>query len=310
MTKLFIDCDTGIDDSLALLFALKRPDVRVTGITASCGNTTAAQAAENTLRILRLAEPGYEVPVAIGAEAALDGTPPEPIPHIHGRNGIGNVILPAGPQKPLEGDGVDFLIDTVRRNKGDITLVMLGRLTDAALALEKEPELPRMVKRLVVMGGTLYAPGNVGPMSEANIKGDAAAADRVLRAGFALTLTGLDVTTKVRLTLSRLAELKRTCAPASRPAVDYLLEAFGNVYIPFNRVQSGRDDCPVHDPLAMLAAVEPGLFTGERLALGADCTGGAGHGRILPLDGDGRTAFVPLDVDADAAVEKILSVFY
>ena len=102
LKQILIDADTGIDDSIAILFALKRPDVRVMGVTTGFGNTTARQAAENSLRLIRLAGAPYEVPVAVGATEPLAGNWKGPDPHIHGPNGIGGVELPPSPQQPLE----------------------------------------------------------------------------------------------------------------------------------------------------------------------------------------------------------------
>lgn len=314
MIKMLIDCDTGIDDSLALLFAMKRPDVRIMGIVASFGNTTAAQAAENTLRLIRLADPGYEIPVAIGADRALDGTSYVPVAHIHGKNGIGNVELPASDRKVVERNGVDFILDVIGRNPNEITLVTLGRLTDLALALEKEPDLPKKVKNVVVMGGTLFHAGNVGPMSEANIAGDAEAADRVLKAGFNVSVIGLDVTAKTHLTENTLDCLSRYCTPENRPVARYLCEAIRGVYFPFNRKQNFcLDYCPVHDPLAMLAAVDPTPFTFRKLRVRVECGGTWSRGRLTadmreqPIDAPFTE--IAVDVEPEQALERIIAAF-
>lgn len=314
MIKLLIDCDTGIDDSLALLFAMKRPDVRIVGVVTSRGNTTAAQAAENTLRLIGLANPGYEIPVAVGADATLNGIKTDPVPHIHGTNGIGGVELPSVRQKPVEENGVDFLIRKLREDPGEITLVTLGRLTDVALALEKEPRLPKLVKSMVIMGGTLYHAGNVGPMSEANIAGDAEAADRVFRAGFPLTVVGLDVTAKTHLTAASLDCLQRYCTPENKPIADYLNAAMRDVYFLFNRKQNFcLDYCPVHDPLAMLAAVDPTPFTFRKLRMRVECGGEFSRGRLTP-DMREQPLDIPfteiaVDVESESALERILAVF-
>lgn len=312
---MLIDCDTGIDDSLALLFAMRRPDVRIMGIVASFGNTTAEQAAENTLRLIKLADSGYEIPVAIGTDRALNGTQYVPITHIHGKNGIGNVELPASDQKVIDRNGVDFILDVIGRNPNEITLVTLGRLTDIALALEKDPGLPKKVKNLVVMGGTLFHAGNVGPMSEANITGDAEAADRVLSAGFNITVVGLDVTAKTHLTEHTLDCLSRYCMPKNRPAVQYLCEAIRNVYFPFNRKQNNcLDYCPVHDPLAMLAAIDPTPFTFRKLRVRVECGGAWSRGRLIadmreqPIDAPFTE--VAVDIEPEAALERIIAAFY
>ena len=114
MKQILIDADTGIDDSIAILFALKRPDVRVLGITAGFGNTTAAQAAENSLRLIRLARPPYEVPVAVGAAGPLEGNWRGPDVNIHGANGLGGVELPAAAQRTLKEPAWTFLARMAR----------------------------------------------------------------------------------------------------------------------------------------------------------------------------------------------------
>ena len=225
LKQILIDADTGIDDSIAILFALKRPDVRVMGVTTGFGNTTARQAAENSLRLIRLAGAPYEVPVAVGATEPLAGNWKGPDPHIHGPNGIGGVELPPSSQQPLEEPAWAFIARMAREHPGELTLVTLARMTNLAKALEIEPDLPRLLKRVVFMGGTFHAPGNVSPVAEANIAGDPEAADRVFQAGFDLTMVGLDVTQKVRLTTDHVAILDKYAAPENRPIVDYLKQA-------------------------------------------------------------------------------------
>ena len=228
--KIFIDCDTGIDDSIALLFALKRPDIEIVGITTSCGNTTARQAAENTLRIIKLSGFSGHIPVAAGAEKPLVGEYDGPVVDVHGDNGIGNMELPETDQKPEEEDAADMIIRMVHENPHELTLVTLGRMTNIALALEKDPELPKLVKNMVAMGGSVYACGNVTPVCEANIAGDPEAADKVLLAGFDLTMVGLDVTTKVCLSSDYIEKLKKYCAEGNEAIVRYISGALDYYY--------------------------------------------------------------------------------
>lgn len=313
MQKLLIDCDTGIDDSLAILFALKQRDVRMVGITTGCGNTDAVQAAENTIRLIQLARVPYAIPVAVGANKPLVGDWEGPVCHIHGKNGIGDVELPASKQRPVEESASDFIVRMARENPGELTLVTLGRLTNLALALEKEPRLPALFRNVVGMGGTVFAPGNVSPVCEANIAGDPEAADRVLTAGFPLTMVGLDVTGKVRLTTRHLELMDKYCAPENRPVAEYLHQAL-KIYFHFSRVQ---DNClehvPVHDPLAVLTAVNPGLMTVRKLRARVECGGTLCRGmvvadrRVRPMDAP-FTAFC-LDVDAERAVEELMAAF-
>ena len=313
MVKMLIDCDTGIDDSLAILFALKRKDVRVMGITTGCGNTNAAQAAENTLRVIKMANPGYEVPVAVGENKPLVGEWEGPVPHIHGFNGVGDVELPASDQKLLDEHASDFIVRMARQYPGELTLVTLGRMTNVALALQKEPQLSRLIKNVVTMGGTVYAPGNVTPVCEANISGDPEASDQVFMAGFDLTLVGLDVTLKTRLTAQHLDVLDKYCAEDCRPIADYLRKAL-KLYFNFNRQQNNcLDHCPVHDPLAMLVAVDPSVVTIRKMRTRVECGGTMCRGMVVtdlrehPMDAP--FASICIGVDGVRAVEEILSAF-
>lgn len=313
MNYLIIDCDTGIDDSLALSFALKRKDIRVMGITTGFGNTTAQQAAENSLRLIRLAQPGYDVPVAIGAECALNGEWDGPVPHIHGNNGIGDINLPPAEQKPLTEHASDFIIRMARANPQELTLVTLGRMTNVALALQKEPKLPTLLKSVVAMGGTLYAPGNANLTAEANIIGDAHAADIVLTAGFDLTMVGLDVTMKTRLAAQHLAHLKDCCCEENRELVNDLVEAFHFYFRHYRRENNFINASALHDPLAVLVAVDPSVVLIQKMRARVETEGHFTRGKIVTDLWEGRldTPFVSfcVEVDTDRARDSILAPF-
>lgn len=311
--KIIIDCDTGVDDSLAILYALRQPKFDILGITTACGNTGADQAAENSLRLLKLAGREGEIPVSVGEKVPLNGVWEGPVPHVHGPNGIGGVELPPSGQKPVEERACDFIVRLARENPGQITLVTLGRLTNVALALQKEPELPRLIRGIVAMGGTYHAPGNVSPVAEANIAGDPEAADQVLSAGFAVTIVGLDVTTKIHLTSTHFKRLKENCAPENKGIADYLDKAF-TFYRGFYRGCNGHmDHCPMHDPLAMLVAVDPSVVTIRRLPARVECGGSFCRGMIV-TDSRGEPMDAPfadicVDVDEDEALGRLLGVF-
>lgn len=315
MRRILIDADTGIDDSIAILYALKSSRLFVEGITTCFGNSGAAQSAENCLRLIRLSGCGRKIPVAAGAERALDGTCPPPPVHIHGDNGIGNVILPESGQRPLDEDAADFIIRKADELEGDLVIVTTGRLTNLARALEKDPKLPKKVKRLVSMGGCLRVPGNVSPFAEANIAGDAQAADRVLRAGFHMILVGLDVTTKTFITEQDLRELERCCEEKSRPAVDYIRKAL-DFYFEFHRRSEGMlRRCVVHDPLAMLLAEDATLGEYEMIRAGVECEVPAYRGMLVTdqrflSQADQDECAVCVRVDSDKAVRRLLSVFH
>lgn len=310
---LLIDADTGIDDSIAILYALRQKNVRVVGITTVCGNTTAQQAAENTLRLIALSGVSEPVPVAVGAAQPLLGGWSGPAVLIHGENGIGNVQLPPTPQKPVEESACDFILRMAHTYPGELTLVMLGRMTNLALALEREPQLPRLVRNVVFMGGTYHTPGNVSPVAEANIAGDPEAADRVFCAGFDLTMVGLDVTEQVRLTAEHTALLEKYALPETRATAAYIRQAM-DFYFTFNRMQNNcLDHCPVHDPLAVLVALDPSLVQTRKMPARVECGGTFCRGMVVtdlreyPMDAPLLT--VCTQVDGRRAVEKLLAAF-
>ncbi|HHW93886.1 MAG TPA: nucleoside hydrolase [Clostridiaceae bacterium] len=313
MNYMLIDCDTGIDDSLALLFALKRKDVRVMGVTTGFGNSTATQSAHNSIRLIQLANPGYDVPVAIGAEHALNGKRGDPVPHIHGKNGIGNVKLPPACQKPLEEHAADFIVRMARMYPQELTLVTLGRMTNLALALQKEPALPKLIKNVVAMAGALYVPGNANLTGEANIVGDAPAADIVLTAGFDLTMVTLDVSMRTRLTAQHLEYLDTVCREENRAIVDYLKEAFSFYFHYYRREINFIDSCPVHDPLAILVAVDPSVVLMRKMRARVETMGSLTYGKIVTDLREGRldTPFAAfcLEVDGERAIQSILAAF-
>lgn len=313
MIKILIDADTGIDDSIAILYALKNPEIRVMGICTGFGNTSTEQAAENSLRLIQLAQPGYDVPVVMGALNPIKRSWDGPVCHVHGDNGIGNAEIPPSKQKVLEEDFRDFIYRTAKECDGELVLVTLGRLTNTALTLEKYPDLPRKVKKLVMMGGTVYAPGNVSPCVEANISGDPEAADMVFMSGFDITMVGLDVTTKTRLTMNHIIKLEGYCLKENREIVKYMHTAL-DFYMNFYRLQDGYiENCPVHDPLAVLVALHPELVRTQRMKARVECGGNYCCGMVVTdlrrHSFDANYIDICLDVDSDKAVDELLSVF-
>ncbi len=259
MRRILIDADTGIDDSIAILYALTSERLHVEGITTCFGNSGSRQSADNCLRLVKLSGCDYEVPVVIGAECSIDGVYESSPAHIHGENGIGNVILPESDQKPLDMAAEDFIIQKANELDGELIIVTTGRLTNLAKALLKDPKLPKKVKRLVIMGGVMNGPGNVSQYAEANIFGDARAADMVVRAGFHAIMVGLDVTQKTFITEKDLDDTERYCSEKSRGAVEYMRKALA-CYFEFHRLTQNMVHMSfVHDPLAMLIAEDASL---------------------------------------------------
>ncbi len=177
---LILDVDTGIDDALALLYACASPEAELVAVTCSAGNVDAARVAENTRAVLELAG-RPDVEVAIGREAPL-ARPLETTPETHGPRGIGWAELPAATMPLSSRPSPDLIVEEARRRPGELVLVTLAPLTNVALALRLEPDLPRLLRRLVIMGGAYGVPGNTTPVSEWNVHVDPEAAQVVFLA--------------------------------------------------------------------------------------------------------------------------------
>lgn len=190
---LYIDCDPGIDDALALAYLLNSPEASLLGIGTICGNVDVEQASENALRLLALADRS-DVPLATGESRYLAGEYGHRATRVHGANGLGDVELPAADLTPAEESAVEMILRLSREYECELEICALGPLTNLARALEADPQLAQRVKRVVAMGGAALVPGNVTPVAEANIFCDPEAARLVLRAPWEVTLVGLDVT--------------------------------------------------------------------------------------------------------------------
>lgn len=315
MRRVLIDADTGIDDSIAILYALTSKNLHVEGITTCFGNSGAVQSADNCLRLIKLSKCEYEVPVVIGASCTIDGAYETSPTHIHGENGIGNVVLPESSQKPLNMDAADYIISKAEELDGELIIVTTGRLTNLAAAIKKDPQLPKKVKKLVTMGGCLNVPGNVSPMAEANIYGDARAADIVFRAGFNMILVGLDVTTKTYITEKNLDDVERYCTEKSHDAVEYIRNAL-KCYFEYHRQSQGMvQQCFVHDPLAVLIAEDATLGEYKMIRAGVEHKAADFRGMILTDDRfistmDHDEIAVCVRVDSTRAIRRLFAAFH
>jgi inosine-uridine nucleoside N-ribohydrolase len=166
------DTDPGVDDAMALYFALARPDIDVIGVTTTFGNVTVEQAAKNALYLCAIAGRS-EIPVTQGVSQPRVKHAEAPPDFIHGADGLGNLPSRQSTSNTLEPrSSAQFIVDTARKYPGEVSVVAVGPLGNLARALELEPELPTLLRKVVVMGGTVLEPGNVSPVAEANIWND------------------------------------------------------------------------------------------------------------------------------------------
>ena len=286
-TSLLIDVDTGIDDSLALLYACASPDAEIVAVTCVAGNVDARQVAENTRAVLELAGRA-DVEVSLGREAPLVRdlvTTPE----THGPKGIGYAVLPA-PSQPLSSRfGPDVIVEEARRRPGELTLVTLGPMTNLAVAVLREPALPTLLQRWVLMGGSYRSPGNTAPTTEWNVAVDPEAA-RVCIAAFGrpavvearraaglppLPLAmGLDVTERAKLLPGHLVALveRAGATVATNSVLGYVDDAL-RFYMEFHSRYDGFYGAFIHDPFALATALDPSLVRAEALAVDVELGG-------------------------------------
>ena len=259
---LILDVDTGVDDALALLYAIGSPEVELIGATTVVGNVTVEDATRNTLAVLEIAGIGH-VEVAAGASRPLVRDH-EPFPVVHGTRGLGHADPPAAVAAVSSRSAVQLLVETARSRPGEVLVVATGPLTNIALALAEEPALPDLLAGFAIMGGSYARGGNATPAAEANTWVDPHAAQAVFRGFTGVEASklpicaGLDVTEQVMLTR---ADLDAVCAPApTAPVATFLAQAVP-FYIEFyERTRSFGGAC-MHDPLAVALAIDQSLAT-------------------------------------------------
>lgn len=308
---LVMDVDTGIDDALALLLALRSPAAEVLAIGTVAGNIEAGQAASNTLKVLEVA--GASIPVAVGLNKPLL-RPLRTSPHVHGADGLGDAGLPAPAGRPSGEHAVNQIVRLAHERPGEITLFASGPLSNVAAALIREPELPRLLKEVVIMGGAVGAPGNVTAVAEANIWHDPEAARLVFDAAWPLTMVSMDVTMQTFLRPPQLAVLQASASPLAR-FVCAILPFYWDRY----SALMGREGCALHDPLALAIALDPTLVatmatldvrveTESALTLGMTVA----DRRVLIAPGRPRPEHaiaVPLAVDSERFVREMVAAF-
>src|ERR1700678_3383398 len=190
-TPIILDCDPGIDDALAIVFAHGHPGIDLLGLTTVAGNAGLAKTTVNALAVCEYIG-AAGIPVTAGCAGPLL-RPAFDARHVHGESGLGGAVLPPPVATAAPGHAVDYIIDTIGAARGEITLVATGPLTNIALAVKREPRLAGWVREFVIMGGSAGR-GNVTPAAEYNVWADPEAAAAVFRAGWTVTELGLDVT--------------------------------------------------------------------------------------------------------------------
>ncbi len=261
--RIILDTDPGIDDALAILLGLASPEMKFEALTVVSGNCPLDQGIVNALAVLDLAGASH-IPVVAGASLPLI-RPLYGAEDVHGFSGLGYAQLPETRRTTLSIHAVDYLIERILAEPGELTVVAVGPLTNLALAIRREPAIVRAISELVIMGGSIRAGGNTTASAEFNIYVDPHAAHIVFHAGIPTTLVPLDVTRQCRLTSIDLERLLRIPSPISKFVADatrYYIET---------SISYGADaSCALHDPLALAVAFAPQYVQLEALYVTVD----------------------------------------
>lgn len=296
---VFIDCDPGIDDAVALMMAFQAAELDVRGISAVAGNVGLERTLGNALKIVELS--GAAAPVYAGADRPMFGAPIA-AEHFHGEDGLLGAELPAPVRMPEAGPAWEALRREAEAWGGALEVVATGPLTNLGIALSLYPELAGLVRCVTMMGGAA-AFGNTTPAAEFNVLADPEAAELVFRSGIPVVMCGLDVTHKAYLThadIDRIEALGTPQASFAAATIRCGVEWHEKFLVP---------GAPMHDPCAMLYALEPELFTSLHCWVGVECRGAITRGRtVTDAYSDAKRApntELVTDVDRAAFVEAM-----
>lgn len=329
MHRVIFDTDLGVDDAHAVMMALMSPEIQIEGFTTIFGNARVDYCTDNVLHVLEMMGQA-DIPVRQGSGLPLLGeidfgktflkTKIQELIDArenrgarmaylspHGEKGLGDYEIPPLKTAPADGNAIAWLVDTVMANPGEIEILALGPLTNIALAVRLEPRWAAAVKRVIFMGGALTVPGNVGPLSTANITHDPEAAKIVFHAGFPIVMVGQDVTKYGRFTPAHKARM----AAADTPVTRFLLAAtryYEGYYFEREPSLIGVGH-PIHDMLVTAYLLAPDLFTTERLYVTVETQGEITRGQTLADRREFSANRPQMDVCMQAEFEKIYAMY-
>lgn len=305
MSKIpvILDCDPGVDDTLALLLSHQLQELDVKAITTVAGNAPIEYTFRNARNVMDYI--GANVPVYKGADKPLLRSL-RTAAHIHGEDGMGGVVLPES-KRPEETEAAWEAIRRIAMEEmGELTLIAVGPLTNIALALSKYDDMQKLIKRIVMMGGAADG-GNVTPNAEFNIYVDPEAAEMVFASGIPVYMCGLDVTMRAYMSRAEIEELMALGSKEAKLFHDVEQKALA-IYD-----MQGRPGVALHDPAAVLFAVYPELFQGKWCGVRVETKDKSTCGKtVTDLFCDKKfeeqNTFIVTDVDRDAFVKKVFDL--
>lgn len=302
---VFIDCDPGIDDAAALLVANKIPEIEIVGVGTVCGNVEATKTYLNCCKVMKLA--GNDAPVYMGAEKPLFRELVT-AKYIHKEDGLG------GLSSELNSDFVDAhkesawdaLYREAKKYNGELVLVAIGPLTNIGIALAKYKELPSLLKKIYIMGGSA-AYGNITPAAEFNIYVDPEAAEMVFKCGAPINMCGLDVTQKAYILPEEIDKISALGSSQAKYFADILKSV---LQICIDRGYKGN--C-LHDPCAVMAVSYPELFSGKMAGVCVETKARITRGKTVcdyytDIKFPFQNAYVATDIDREAFINKIIEL--
>lgn len=297
--NIWIDCDPGIDDAVALaMAAASRDQLNILGISTVAGNQISDRVTGNALKLAAFL--GMEdVPVARGACGPLVRAV-EPAGDVHGATGLGDCELPSTTKQPASESGIFYMYNRIMELPAgeEVTLVPTGPLTDIALLLRTFPEVRQRIEQIVLMGGSASG-GNVTAAAEFNIWADPEAAQMVFGFGLPTVMCGLDVTLKSGLDsmqIEKLCQSDRKVAQACGQMLSF--------YLNTTRHEGEENMVAIHDAVTILFLTNPELFSGRNVTVQVDCSWNEGRGRTICTQYPDATA----GNTASADMEERLSV--
>ena len=300
---MLLDCDTGVDDAVAILLTKYLNTLELKAVTTVAGNVEVEHTTRNTLQVLELAGMEY-IPVYMGAEKPLlyEAVTAH---HVHGQNGLNDMVLPKPKREPEAMPAWDAIYEYAKKYEGELTVVAVGPLTNLALAIAKYKELPGLLKRIVIMGGAAVG-GNVTPSAEFNVYADPEAADMVFTCGAPVYMCGLDVTMRAYLSAEELDEI---AALGSKQAV-FTRDVMQGI-LKFYRTYK-LAGVAFHDPVTVLYADDDSYFQTDFAGVRVETKGRLTRGKtVTDLYSDKQmehNAYVVTRVDRDIFKKRVFEI--
>lgn len=303
--RIVLDVDAGVDDALAVILALRSPELQVEAITTVAGNVGVSRCTRNVCLLVQMLDLSVPPRIAQGSGRPLR-RPLVTASFVHGRDGLGNVVKQyPRPRRMVVADSADdVILKIARRYPHRVILVATGPLTNLARALLKSKKRFALLKELIIMGGAFDRPGNTNLLAEFNMFVDPEAADLVFNSGLRITLVPLNVTEQVALMRDELVLLRKR----QRPFVKFI-EKFTTFTMKYHRLTRAFDGLYLHDPLAVAVAIDRSLVRCRRMHVEVETASALSRGLTIAYPHDDLQQKPTIDVAFEVDVKRCLSLF-